>query len=125
MKASEPERLVKYFLQLSVLALWKSFTTISAPFARILAFYVWVGRAGFKVTAWLQRVLLKLVGWLGSPAFERSHWLRQWSRNYMPGDVRRWHLIVGERLLGSSVVHGVSWLDRPSPPHPLMPQAPS
>lgn len=94
---SSTDKLVSWFLQLSLLAVWKSLTTFSAPLARVLALYVYTGKSILRVCSWATRLVLKLTGWLGSPAFTHSRWLRQWSRHLpWPLDVRKWHVVVGE-----------------------------
>lgn len=95
-QASNADRLFRFITQLTVLAIWKSLTTLSAPVGRLFAFYCWAGRATFKLTCWLQGLLLKVLGWLASPAFARTHWLRQWGKHYMPLDVKKWHVVVGK-----------------------------
>jgi len=93
---SSTDKLVSWFLQLSLLAVWKSLTTLSAPVARVLAVYVWAGKSVLRVCSWATRLVLKLTGWLASPAFPHSKWLRQWSRHLpWPLDVRKWHVVVG------------------------------
>lgn len=96
--ASNADRLVSFITQLTFLALWKSLTTLSAPIARLLGLYLWAGRSALKLASWLQRLLLHLVGWLAGPAFPKSAWLRAWGRNYVPLDLRKWHVAVGEPL---------------------------
>lgn len=97
---SSTDKLVSWFLQLSLLAVWKSLTTLSAPIARVLAVYVWAGKSVLKICSWATRLVLKLTGWLASPAFPHSKWLRQWSRHLpWPLDVRKWHVVVGAQLL--------------------------
>lgn len=95
-KASNGDKLLSFITQLTVLALWKSLAAFSAPVARLLAFYMWAGKSTLKVTSWVQRVLLKVIGWLGSPAFTRTHWLRAWARQWLPLEVRKWHVAVGK-----------------------------
>jgi hypothetical protein len=94
---SSTDKLVSWFLQLSLLAVWKSLTSLSVPVARVLAVYVWTGKSVLRVCSWATRLVLKLTGWLASPAFPHSRWLRQWSK-HLPWqlDVRKWHVVVGE-----------------------------
>lgn len=95
------DRLISFFTQLTFLAVWKSLTTLSAPIARVLAVYIWAGRSFVKLCSWSERVLLKLVGWLASPAFPHSRWLQQWGRHYVPLDVRKWHVVACKRTNNS------------------------
>lgn len=93
---SSTDKLVSWFLQLSLLAVWKSLTTLSAPVARVLAVYVWAGKSVLKICSWATRLVLKLTGWLSSPAFPHSKWIRQWTKHLpWPLDVRKWHVVVG------------------------------
>jgi hypothetical protein len=73
---------------------------LSAPVARLFAFYVWAGRATLKIASWAQRLVLKIIAWLGSPAFGRGHWMRPWTRPYMPFEAHRWHVVVGKQSDG-------------------------
>jgi hypothetical protein len=94
---SSTDRLVAWFVQLSLLAVWKSLATLSRPVGRVLAMYVWAGKSLLKLASWGTRLVLRLTGWLASPAFPHSKWLRQWSRHSpWPLDVRKWHVAVGE-----------------------------
>lgn len=90
------DKLISFFTQLTFLAVWKSLATLSAPIAKVLAFYLWAGRSVLKLTAWTETLVLRLIGWLASPAFPSSRWLRQWGRTYVPLDVRKWHAVVGK-----------------------------
>lgn len=114
---SSTDKLVSWFLQLSLLAVWKSLTTLSAPVARVLAVYVWAGKSVLKICSWATRLVLKLTGWLGSPAFPHSKWVRQWSKHMpWPLDVRKWHVVVGTRGTVQGWWGYVSrgWCERPS-----------
>lgn len=110
-KHSSTDKLVSWFLQLSLLAVWKSLTTFSAPVARVLALYVYTGKSILRVCSWATRLVLKLTGWLASPAFPHSRWIRQWSRHLpWPLDVRKWHVVVG----GCAVLcEGQQWCPMP------------
>ena len=103
--AASADKLLQFFTQLAIVALWKSLAALSAPVSRVFAFYFWTGRATVKLSQWVQRLLLKVVGWLGSPAVSRDHWLRAWGRHYSPIDVKKWHLAVGA-LLGRRLARG-------------------
>lgn len=94
--ANNTDKLVSFFTQLTFLAVWKSLSTLSAPIARVLAFYLWAGKSIVKLCSWSERLVLRLVGWLAGPAFPKSRWLRQWGRHYVPLDVRKWHVVVGK-----------------------------
>eukprot|EP00878_Enallax_costatus_P014363 GHUV01015023.1.p1 GENE.GHUV01015023.1~~GHUV01015023.1.p1 ORF type:complete len:539 (+),score=116.66 GHUV01015023.1:555-2171(+) len=101
--ASNSDKLISFITQLTFLAVWKSLSTLSAPIARVLAFYIWAGRSFVKLCSWSERVLLKLLGWLASPAFPHSRWLRRWARQYVPLDVRKWHVVVATVFTASLV----------------------
>jgi hypothetical protein len=90
------DKLISFFTQLTFLAVWRALGTLSAPVARVLALYIWAGRSVLKLTAFSQTLVLRLVGWLGAPAFKqsRARWIRRWS--YVPLDVRKWHVVVGK-----------------------------
>ncbi len=99
LRQSQPsggDKLLRFLTQLAVLAVWKSLTTLSTPVARVIACYIWAGRSALKLAVWANRLTLRLTGWLASPAFARSHWLRQWGNHYVPLDVRKWHVVAGE-----------------------------
>lgn len=96
-QSSDAGKLLAYVLQLSLLALYK----VSAPVSRVFAFYWWLGSSVCKLAAWVEKVFLKLVAWLSSPALARGSPTRAWIRQYAPMDVRRWHLVIGEARGGT------------------------
>lgn len=93
------DKLVSFFTQLTFLAVWRALGTLSAPVARVLALYIWTGRSFLKLTSFSQTLVLRLVGWLGAPAFSqsRARWIRRWS--YVPLDVRKWHVVIGKETV--------------------------
>ncbi len=93
---SSADKLLRFITQLTILAIWKSVTTLSVPFGRAFAVWFWAGRSAYSLTSWLHRLVYKLLGWLYSPVFARNHWLRQWGKQHVPLDVRKWHVVVGE-----------------------------
>lgn len=93
-RVSNADKLVNFITQLTLLAVWKTVAGIGAPFARVIAFYVWGGKSVYRLSSFLQRLVLKVIGWLSGPAFPRSNWLRQWGRYYLAVDFRRWHVGV-------------------------------
>ncbi|WIA29719.1 hypothetical protein OEZ86_012199 [Tetradesmus obliquus] len=61
------------------------------------------GRSFLKLTSFSQTLVLRLVGWLGAPAFSqsRARWIRRWS--YVPLDVRKWHVVIAMAMTASLV----------------------
>jgi hypothetical protein len=96
-KQSGVDKLFSFISQLTLLAVWKTVATVSAPFGRVIAFYLWWGKTFFRLTSFVQRIVYKTIGWLSGPAVPRAHWLRQWGRDYFPLDIKRWHVTVGGR----------------------------
>jgi hypothetical protein len=90
------DKLFSFVSQLVLLLLWKSLSVVSVPFSRVLACYLWTGRSIYALFDFVERCLLRIVGWFGASAFSRSHSIGRLSRHYFALDVRRWHVGIGE-----------------------------
>ncbi|KAL6746747.1 hypothetical protein V8C86DRAFT_1768467, partial [Haematococcus lacustris] len=79
-----------------VLALVKSLRALSVPFGRLFAVYFFFGKNVYTLSVFLERQLLKIVGWLSGAAWSRDSKVARISHYYGGApDVRRWHLGLG------------------------------
>ena len=93
---SSGNRLLSFISQLTLLAVWKTISTVSAPFGKVLAFYLWWGKIFFRLGSFVQRIVYKTLGWLSGPALPRSNLLRRVAKDFFPLDIKKWHVTVGE-----------------------------
>lgn len=92
---STSDRLFRFLTQLALLALWKSLAALSVPFGKLFAVYFWMGKSVFTLSVYLERQLLKAVGWMSGTAFTREHRIGRLSHHYFAADVKRWHVGLG------------------------------
>jgi hypothetical protein len=89
------DKLYRFVVHITFLALWKSVSALGAPFGRVLAFYLWSYKSIVKFVAEIQRLVCRTLGWLSEPAFPRHSWLRALNRTYLPLDLKRWQIGLG------------------------------
>jgi hypothetical protein len=89
--------LFRFLCNLLVLALCKSAGALAVPFGRLFALYFWMGKSVFTLSLFVERQLLKLVGWLSGTALAREDSrLARSAHSYLgTGDVKRWHVGLG------------------------------
>lgn len=92
-KAPERRRGTTGNLQLVLdLLLWRIALSLGAPFRRLLAVSLFLGRSSWTLVAEVQRWLLSTVGWLSAPP--SLPLLKQLGRGYL--QLKRWHLGAGK-----------------------------
>jgi hypothetical protein len=83
--------LTKLLLDLTLARILLTLTSLLTPFRGLLAWNLFLGRSCWQVARDVQRVLVRLVGWLS--ARPRSSALRSLGIGLV--DVRRWHIAAG------------------------------
>ena len=73
------------------LALWRIISSLGAPFGRILAVFLFLGRSFSTIVSELQRSILSVVGWLSAPP--SLPLLRHLGQSFL--HTRRWHFGAG------------------------------
>jgi hypothetical protein len=104
-RPSTADKLVRFACQLLVLALVKGLGALSVPFGRLFAVYWWAGKSLVTLSLFLEKQLLKAVGYLGGTAYGREDGrMGRLSHYYFGADVKRWHVGVGESLGGNGSI---------------------
>lgn len=94
---SAADKLLSLVLRLLIVALWKSVKALSVPFGKLFAVYFWLGKSVVSISLWLEKLLLRTVGWLSGTGFSRADSrLGRLSHYYLGIDVKRWHAGIGK-----------------------------
>lgn len=100
---SAGDKLFRFVLQLLVLALWRSMRALSVPFGKLFAVYFWMGKSAVTLSLFLEKQLLKMVGWLSGTGWTRESRLGRLSHFYFGVDIRRWHVGLVALVIGGVV----------------------
>lgn len=84
-----------FLTNVAVLALWRTLSTVGVPIGRFIALQFWLGKSFVITSVWLQRLLLRSIGWLAAPIPSSSKVARTCKRN-LGIEPRNWHLGLGE-----------------------------
>ncbi len=98
-RPSAADRLLRFLLQLLVVSLWKSLRVLSVPLGRLFAVWLWLGKSAVTLSLFVERQLLKAIGYLGGTGFARGTRVGRLAHHYFGADVKRWHVGLGERSL--------------------------
>jgi hypothetical protein len=91
-------------LWLILLTITKSINAVSAVAGKWLLSTLWAGKSVLSLSAWLRRLVLRLVGWIWQPATSERHIIQRWARTWGVAAVRRFHIVLGEGMRGARSV---------------------
>jgi hypothetical protein len=86
-----------FLTRLCLLALWRTLSLLSLPLGKLLSLNLWLGRSALVLGLAMEHQVLKAIAWLSTPALQPSSKLARSVRRNTGGDLRHWHLGLGER----------------------------